>query len=41
MVSDELKEAPKKPRILLKIVIGIVILIGIFFFHTKMNQAYG
>lgn len=34
MVSDELKEAPKKPRILLKIVIGIVILIGIFFLYA-------
>ena len=34
MVSDELKETPKKPRILLKIVIGIVILIGIFFLYA-------
>ena len=34
MVSDELKETPKKPRILLKIVMGIVILIGIFFLYA-------
>lgn len=34
MVSDELNETTKKPRILLKIIIGIILLISIFFLYA-------
>ena len=34
MVSDELNETAKKPRILLKIIIGIILLISIFFLYA-------